>query len=106
MNPKFQRRIEDFRCDKCGAHVTGTGFTNHCPECLWSKHVDINPGDRAEPCQGMMEPIGVESKAAGYRILHRCTRCGGERWNKSTPGDDFEVLLQIARRQSNQTSAQ
>jgi hypothetical protein len=100
MEPKFQRRIEDFRCENCGAQVRGNGFTNHCPECLWSKHVDINPGDRAEPCQGLMEPVGVESKPAGYRILFRCSFCGIQRWNKSAPEDDFEVLLRIARQQA------
>lgn len=100
MEPKFQRRIEDFRCENCGAQVRGNGFTNHCPECLWSKHVDINPGDRAEPCQGLMEPVGVENKPAGYRILFRCSLCGLQRWNKSAPEDDFEVLLRIARQQA------
>ena len=102
MKPKFQRRIEDFRCENCGTQVTGNGFTNHCPKCLWSKHVDVNPGDRAEPCQGMMKPIGVESKSTGYRILFRCTRCGEECWNKAAAEDDFEFLIQIARQQSEQ----
>ncbi|MFN2146641.1 MAG: RNHCP domain-containing protein, partial [Anaerolineales bacterium] len=37
--PKFQRRIEYFICEHCGAEVSGVGFTNHCPVCLWSKHV-------------------------------------------------------------------
>ena len=100
--PKFQRRKENFECQHCGAQVTGDGFTNHCPVCLWSKHVDINPGDRAEPCQGLMMPIAVESRREGYRIQFRCQRCKAERWNKAAPGDDFDVLLQIAREQSEQ----
>ncbi len=100
MEPKFQRRIEDFRCEHCGTKVVGNGFTNHCPNCLWSKHVDINPGDRAETCQGMMEPVGIESRATGYRILFRCKSCGIERWNKAAPEDDFERLLKIARQQA------
>lgn len=100
MEPKFQRRIEDFTCEHCGAQVTGNGFTNHCPVCLWSKHVDINPGDREETCQGLMRPVGVSRKGDRYRILFRCTNCGMERWNKSVPEDDFEVLLRIAREQA------
>ena len=100
MMPNFQRRIEDFTCEHCGADITGTGFTNHCPHCLWSKHVDINPGDRAEPCRGLMQPIGVSAKKDGYRILFRCTTCGAERWNKAAPDDDFDVLLRIARDQA------
>jgi len=45
---KFQKRIENFTCEKCGLFVKGTGYTDHCPNCLWSKHMDINPGDRKE----------------------------------------------------------
>ena len=29
---------EDFICENCGAFVVGTGYTSHCPQCLWSKH--------------------------------------------------------------------
>ncbi len=102
QTPKFQRRIEDFECEHCGAQVSGSGYTNHCPECLWSKHVDIYPGDRAEPCQGLMKPIAVERRRDEYRIQFRCQRCGLERWNKAAPEDDFEILLEIAREQSEQ----
>jgi Zn finger protein HypA/HybF involved in hydrogenase expression len=48
----FKRTIEDFTCEHCGEQVTGNGFTNHCPQCLWSKHVDIDPGDRLALCGG------------------------------------------------------
>ena len=97
MSRQFQRRIEDFTCKNCGKVVTGSGFTSHCPACLWSKHVDIHPGDREETCQGLMEPVAVEPRKDGYRIRFRCTRCGIERWNKAAPEDDFEMLLKIAR---------
>jgi len=96
---KFQRRIEDFRCEHCGAIVKGSGYTNHCPYCLWSKHVDVNPGDRAAECGAMMEPVGVQVQGDGYVIIHRCTGCGLERRNKATPDDDFEALLALAGRQ-------
>lgn len=99
-NPKFQRRIEDFICEQCGAQVQGDGFTNHCPRCLWSKHVDIHPGDRAEACQGLMAPVAIESRREGYRIQFRCEKCGLERWNKSAPEDNFDRLLEIARKQA------
>ena len=98
--PKFQRKIEDFICEHCGHTVIGTGFTNHCPACLWSKHVDVNPGDRAESCGGLMEPIAVAQKKGGYRIQFRCVKCKAERWNKAAPEDDFEMLLQVARQQA------
>ena len=102
MSRKFQRRIEDFTCEHCGQAVQGSGFTNHCPVCLWSKHVDINPGDREESCRGLMEPIAVTPHKDGYRIRFRCTRCGVERWNKATPEDDFEMLLKIAKASAEQ----
>ena len=73
---KFQRTIEDFTCENCGFVNKGTGYTNHCPRCLWSKHVDINPGDRQSVCQGLMKPVQVEIKGQEYIIVHRCTKCG------------------------------
>ena len=95
---KFVRFIEDFVCEKCGLSVAGTGFTNHCPKCLWSKHVDINPGDRAAGCGGMMEPVRVEVDGEKYIITNRCVVCGHEKRNKAAKDDDFEVLLEITRK--------
>ncbi len=100
MNRKFQRLIENFACENCGESVSGDGYTNHCPVCLWSKHVDINPGDRAAECLGLMEPVGVEKKKDEYRILHRCAICSYEKWNRAKSEDSFEVILQIAAEQS------
>ncbi|HYC79501.1 MAG TPA: RNHCP domain-containing protein, partial [Candidatus Binatia bacterium] len=54
----FQRTPENFVCENCGTKVSGNGYTNHCPNCLYSKHVDNNPGDRLNKCHGLMEPIG------------------------------------------------
>ncbi|MDH5607353.1 MAG: RNHCP domain-containing protein [Anaerolineae bacterium] len=97
MSRKFQKRIEDFICENCGQKVTGSGYTNHCPACLWSKHVDIHPGDREEKCGGMMPPVSVSQRRSEYRILHRCQTCGKEKWNKSVAEDDFDRLLAIIR---------
>lgn len=96
MNKKFQRQKEDFECLQCGLVVRGDGFTNHCPRCLWSQHVDIHPGDRLADCKGMMQPIGLGKERDVYRILHRCQICGHESWNQSAEGDDFERLLELA----------
>ena len=99
MFRRFQRRIEDFVCLNCGFAVQGSGYTNHCPRCLYSLHVDINPGDRLAACGGLMTPVAVSSKSNSYRILHRCVDCGYEKWNQAAPQDDFEQLLTIAREQ-------
>lgn len=93
---KFQRTKEDFSCEHCGFMIYGSGYTNHCLNCLWSKHVDINPGDRQATCQGMMEPIGMELKGEEYSILHRCVRCSFVRRNKTSEEDNFEALLQLS----------
>ena len=87
-------------CEKCGFEVEGNGYTNHCPECLWSKHVDVNPGDRAETCGGLMEPVRVEVKGGEYAIIHKCVKCGIERSNKAVKEDNFQMLVQIAAENS------
>lgn len=98
MEPKkFQVRKEDFRCENCDFDVVGNGFTNHCPKCLWSKHVDKNPGDRGEDCGGLMRPFGVEGTQAGYSLLYRCQSCGFQNKNKVSEKDDFDAVLKIAR---------
>jgi rubrerythrin len=94
---QFQRTIEDFVCEHCGTAVKGDGFTNHCPKCLWSKHVDINPGDRAEKCGGLMKPVGVIKRGKDMVITHQCELCGFERNKKLEPEDDFSALLEIMK---------
>lgn len=95
----FQRRAEDFRCEQCGFAVLGDGYTNHCPSCLYSKHVDIFPGDRLEPCSGLMEPIACVKENGQDRLVHRCLSCGIIRKNKVQDNDSFDSLLGLARKQ-------
>jgi rubrerythrin len=95
---KFQRHIEDFVCEKCGEKVKGNGYTDHCPQCLWSKHVDINPGDRKSECGGLMEPIGVEIKNSEYIIYYRCIKCGFKHRVKAAPDDNFDEIVKIINR--------
>ena len=92
----FKKTIENFVCQKCGFSVEGDGYTNHCPQCLWSKHVDVFPGDRTEKCEGMMEPIRVEVKKGNYTIIHKCQKCGVEKPNKGVKNDNFDMLVQIS----------
>lgn len=96
MSAAFRRLVEDFACEHCGKEVRGDGYTNHCPSCLWSKHVDIDPGDRAALCGGMMEPVRLEGSTPRYRILHRCVRCGFERRNGVTQEDDDAAIAALA----------
>ena len=94
----FQKTKEDFICEHCGTEVKGDGYTNHCPHCLYSKHVDINPGDREEDCGGLMEPVDLELKDGKYIIVHRCQRCGFVRRNKVDEGDDFNAVIDLSRK--------
>ena len=96
MSKRFQRRSERFVCRRCGAFVAGDGYTNHCPACLWSRHVDVHPGDRRETCRGMMEPVAVIEKRGSYVLLHRCMRCGAQKRNKTADDDDFDAVLRVA----------
>jgi len=92
----FQRRVEDFTCEKCGAGVRGNGYTNHCPWCLYSKHVDVNPGDRRAMCGGLMKPTGVDRKGGVYVVVQTCERCGHTRRNAVAKNDNFEALIHIS----------
>lgn len=91
----FIKTKEDFTCQKCGTEVLGNGYTNHCPYCLWSKHVDIFPGDRKGECGGMMEPIRIEKSGKEYSIVHKCLKCGIEKINRADKKDNFDMIVQI-----------
>ncbi len=92
----FKKVIENFVCEYCKTNVKGNGYTNHCPNCLHSKHVDINPGDRNETCHGLMKPIYITVKKDGYIYRHKCIKCGHEKNQKSSPNDNFEAILKIS----------
>ena len=93
----FQKRVEDFICEKCGNTVKGSGFTNHCPKCLWSKHVDLNPGDRMGTCNGLMKPIKVEFEKGEYVLTHKCIKCDFERRKRVEKNDDFDVVIKVSK---------
>lgn len=100
--PKFYARNEGFTCDHCGKSVVpikyGGSYRNHCPFCLYSKHVDFDiPGDRANSCGGTMEPISVFTRRTGeYVLVHRCLKCGFERYNRVAADDDAELLVKLS----------
>jgi hypothetical protein len=95
---------EGFTCIECGAEASqaafGTRHRNHCPSCLFSRHVDDRTGDRAAGCGGPMEPIAVAvtGRRAEWRIVHSCLSCGRLRLNRIAGDDDERALLQLARR--------
>lgn len=92
---KFTKTIENFTCKHCRTYIKGSGYTNHCPCCLYSQHVDVNPGDRKAKCGGMMEPVGVELKHGEYVITHQCTKCGYKKRNKTDKNDNIDEIIRI-----------
>lgn len=97
MHKNFRRTVENFRCENCGTEVVGNGYTNHCPTCLFSKHVDNTPGDRECECLGLMEAISIETKRDHFVITFRCRRCGATKRNKSSENDNFDAILNVMK---------
>ncbi len=75
-----------FACTQCGVDVLPLvhgSYRNHCPACLWSRHVDVRPGDRAADCGAPMRPVGWEQRPGkGFVVIHECVRCGCRRANR------------------------
>lgn len=100
--PRFIARNDGFVCENCqklvGPIVYGGSYRNHCPFCLYSKHVDGKvPGDRVSPCHGLMEPVGVTTKSRGeFTLIHKCTKCGFQRLNRVAGDDDTELITKIS----------
>ena len=101
-----------FSCEHCGSWVSkdqfiGTHFRNHCPFCLWSKHVDERQsGDRHAFCRGPMEPIGLTFKHEGQdkygrprqgelMLVHRCQKCGAFSLNRLAADDEIQMVLEV-----------
>ena len=75
----------------------GDGYTNHCPHCLYSKHVDeLIPGDRNSICKGEMKPIGLQIKSGRYIIFHQCQKCQKITRNKASKNDNHEKLIKLS----------
>ena len=96
---KFYMINENFICENCGKEVKAAIKTarDNCPFCLYSKHVDINPGDRAETCHGILEPIGIEiNSKKGYVIVFKCKKCGSIRKNKVAEDDNMDEVIRLS----------
>jgi len=96
----FKKLDSGFDCINCGKTVSPLKYTsrNHCPYCLCSIHVDIDPGDRANNCKGLLTPIAIEyNSKKGYIIVHKCRTCGEVKRNKSAEDDDYNLILNIMK---------
>src|SRR5689334_1914124 len=100
---RFTMRNESFVCVNCQKNVPPlkSGCRNHCPFCLTSLHVDINPGDRSNKCGGLMDAVRYEIDAQkGLMLCFKCRRCGVLGRNKAAheapdAPDDYEKILRL-----------
>src|SRR4051794_15602104 len=92
---------ESFKCVHCrafiGPTVSGGKHRNHCPLCLYSRHVDDKrPGDRASDCGAKMAPVARFTRPNGEPMLvHRCLGCGFERNNRLAADDNMLLFEEL-----------
>lgn len=100
---RFAKNDSGFVCQNCGAEVQplGSSSRNHCPVCLCSIHVDIQPGDRMNPCRGIMDAIKAEiNPKKGFVLVYRCRKCGEIKRNRAADDariqpDDLNKIIQL-----------
>jgi len=97
---RFKKNDSGFVCINCGKEVAALKYTsrNHCPYCLFSRHVDIMPGDRENKCAGILEPVLSEPSPdlkKGYIITFKCKKCGEKIRNRAANDDDTRLLIKL-----------
>lgn len=90
----FKMLNENFKCENCSQEIIKHpewSARNHCPFCLYSKHLDKDfPWDRMSECLWLMQPIDIDYKKNKWNMIkHKCVKCSKEILNKIAPDDDF-----------------
>ncbi len=95
---KFNHLDEGFICENCQKEVTPLGYTSrdHCPYCLYSKHVDINPGDRQNNCKGLLKPIQLEKFKDTFKIIYKCQKCKKNHKNIIAKDDNMTKIIELS----------
>ena len=95
---KFNMIDEEFQCENWKKYVNKLNYTarDHCPYCLYSKHLDINPGDRLNPCKGMLKPIDIEKYKNTYKIIYKCQKCNQLHKNIIATDDNFDKIIELS----------
>ncbi len=95
---KFNHLDEGFICENCQKEVTPLGYTSrdHCPYCLYSKHVDINPGDRQNNCKGLLKPIQLEKFKDTFKIIYKCQKCKKDHKNIIAKDDNMTKIIELS----------
>lgn len=106
MSKLFRNLNEGFICEYCGGKVSplkyGGHNRNHCPFCLYSKHVDnVVPGDRSSSCRGLMKPVATQTKRTGeYSLIHRCLTCGKISINRVAGDDNWDLICELSTKKN------
>ena len=95
---QFFKNDNEFICENCNFKVSKLNYTarDHCPKCLYSKHVDINPGDRMNSCKGLLVPIGIEKFKDTYKIIYKCEKCGELHKNIIAKDDNMDLIIDLS----------
>jgi hypothetical protein len=122
LSPGF--RDGNFLCLHCRQPVSfdpirsAVHNRNHCPYCLWSRHVDlVQAGDRLAACKAPMRPVGVAVKRTRKKytgqamskhpggdpqggtgelmLVHQCVECGKARVNRVAADDCYHTLWSV-----------
>ncbi len=95
---KFSSNDQEFICENCFKKVDKLLYSSrdHCPFCLYSKHVDINPGDRLNECKGLLKPIGITKYKDTYKIVYKCLKCGQIHKNIIANDDNYDEIIKIS----------
>ena len=96
---RFNELDEGFICENCNKEVKPLGYSSrdHCPYCLYSKHVDINPGDRLNPCKGLLKPIEIEKFKDTFKIIYKCEKCNQIHKNIIANDDDMNEIIKTSQ---------
>ena len=96
---RFNMIDESFTCENCGKTIEPLVYSarDHCPYCLFSKHVDRLPGDRANECHGLLEPIKIEKFKNTYKIVYKCQKCHQIHKNIMANDDDMDIIIELSK---------
>ena len=96
---RFNMIDEGFTCENCKKEIIKLNYTarDHCNYCLYSKHVDILPGDRKNTCQGLLKPIGIEKYKDTYKIIYKCLKCGELHKNIMANDDNMDIIIELSK---------
>ncbi len=102
---------DGFECVHCHVYVSsepalsGVQNRNHCPYCLWSRHLDLaRPGDRLAACKEKMKPVGLALKKTAKKygaglgelmLIHLCQECGKVSINRIAADDLAGTLYEL-----------